>query len=216
MKYDVINSGYCGHNSRDILLRLDDILGQKPDMIILMVGSNDFLNSYNSLSEAEYAKNLETIICNIKNADIELILMTLPPCYSPYVLKRHPESFFTKYGPDEKICEANAIIRGMSQKYDVHLTDINRMLASKGNIGTGKYSFLRNVANSGDEDGLHLTAAGYRIIASGIYNEINDRCNIRKIICLGDSITYGIHMKGAGTSDGTTYPAYLSKLLNHS
>ena len=33
-------------------------------------------------------------------------------------------------------------------------------------------------------------------------------------MCLGDSITFGAHMPGQGTTCGETYPAWLSVMLN--
>ena len=214
LSIEIVNSGFCGYNSHDILISLDGILKSKPDLIVLMVGSNDFLNSDNSLSATEYAENLDAIICKVKSVGVNLVLMTLPPCYSTYVTKRHPKYFFAEQEPDEKICQANGIVYEMSRKHGLRLVDINRVLVSKGDIGECRCSLVRNIVNSGDEDGLHLTAAGYKIIATEIYNEIKEYQDVRKIICLGDSITYGIHMRGAGTSNGATYPAYLFSLFH--
>ena len=36
-----------------------------------------------------------------------------------------------------------------------------------------------------------------------------------KVACVGDSITYGQYMTGAGTADGDAYPGQLRSLLNN-
>jgi len=46
VKGQVINSGIKGNTTTDILGRLKkDVLDKKPDLVILMVGTNDMLNS---------------------------------------------------------------------------------------------------------------------------------------------------------------------------
>ncbi|WP_372934509.1 hypothetical protein [Mariniphaga sediminis] len=37
-----------------------------------------------------------------------------------------------------------------------------------------------------------------------------------KIICFGDSLTFGVYMKGEGTAEGDTYPAILKQLITRS
>jgi len=64
-------------------------------------------------------------------------------------------------------------------------------------------------------DGVHPTKAGYRIIATAVYQAIKtnypEACNI---ICFGDSITFGCQMPGQGTTEGDSYPAILKRMMN--
>jgi lysophospholipase L1-like esterase len=78
----------------------------------------------------------------------------------------------------------------------------------------GPPSLLRNVANSGVPDGVHPTGDGYRVLASAIAQAIlAGGLPHRRIACLGDSITNGQHVPGAGTAEGETYPAWLARIL---
>jgi lysophospholipase L1-like esterase len=68
----------------------------------------------------------------------------------------------------------------------------------------------------GIEDGLHPTRDGYRLIAQEVYRYLKQHQLLKKnrrIICFGDSITYGAFMDGKGTAEGDTYPAFLKNLL---
>jgi len=74
---------------------------------------------------------------------------------------------------------------------------------------------MSNVINAGVADGVHPTSQGYALIAAVIYQAIRDyRLPAERIVCLGDSITFGAHMPGAGTATGLTYPARLVALLD--
>ena len=77
-------------------------------------------------------------------------------------------------------------------------------------------SLINNVNNSGLRDGVHPTSHGYRIIAQEIFNKLLLDGKIKKdvkIICYGDSITFGVHVAGEGTTNGETYPAFLKRMI---
>ncbi|MNY53777.1 GDSL-like Lipase/Acylhydrolase [compost metagenome] len=79
-------------------------------------------------------------------------------------------------------------------------------------------SLILNQKNFGKEDGVHPTKQGYQLIAETVYGYLKKNRLLKrgkKIICFGDSITYGAYMSGEGTSNGDTYPAFLSRLINH-
>ena len=215
-KCTVINAGVGGHNSRNLLKRLDkDVLARRPRLVVLMVGTNDVLNSRNSVPLDEYRKNLEKLIGRITSGGAKLVLMTIPSCHEPYLLERHPADFYEPDGPSGRIQKANLIIRQTAKKHKIPLVDIHEILSTKGNIGEKPEGLLRNKANSSSADGVHPTPDGYRIIAAAVYRAIREhRLPVGRIVCLGDSITFGAHVKGAGTSEGETYPAVLRRLLN--
>lgn len=68
--YHVINSGISGETTTGLSERLDWVLSQNPDIIILTSGANDAMRGI----DLEITKqNLETVIQSIKAKDIELI-----------------------------------------------------------------------------------------------------------------------------------------------
>jgi len=55
----VVNAGRGGHNSRNLLARLDrDVLAHEPTLVVVMVGTNDVLNHGNAVPLREYRANL--------------------------------------------------------------------------------------------------------------------------------------------------------------
>ncbi|VAX41983.1 hypothetical protein MNBD_PLANCTO02-1114, partial [hydrothermal vent metagenome] len=62
---------------------------------------------------------------------------------------------------------------------------------------------------------VHITPNGYQKFAELFIPVLKGKIKSGDVVvCLGDSITYGAHVKGAGTINGETYPAWLSVYLN--
>ena len=140
--------------------------------------------------------------------------MTIPPCYEPHLLTRHPAEFYGTAGPSGVIRQANEAVRSVAKESGAVLVDLNVLFTVLGEIGPGAGCVLRNEANSKSADGVHPTAAGYRLIATAVFQAIQDRqLPHAKIVCFGDSITFGANMAGAGKAEGDTYPGYLARLL---
>ena len=76
-------------------------------------------------------------------------------------------------------------------------------------------SLLRCVANTNDDDGVHLTTTGNQFLGVKVAQALSSVVvSGDKIACMGDSVTFGYLMTGAGTATGNTYPAVLSTTLN--
>lgn len=67
----VINGGVSGDTTAGGVARLDWMLADKPDFVILELGANDALRG---LDPAEARRNLETIILRIKEAGAKILL----------------------------------------------------------------------------------------------------------------------------------------------
>jgi acyl-CoA thioesterase-1 len=67
----VINGGVSGDTTAGGVARLDWMLADKPDLVILELGANDALRG---LDPAEARRNLETIILRIKEAGAKILL----------------------------------------------------------------------------------------------------------------------------------------------
>lgn len=95
--------------------------------------------------------------------------------------------------------------------------DVFSLFRERGLPKHNKDSFIRNVKNSNAEDGVHLTTKGNRYIARKVFNFLKENFLIKKnmkIICFGDSLTYGAFLDGKGTSSGSTYSSFLFEKLN--
>lgn len=215
---EILNIGFPGHNSRDLLAKFDDTVAiHKPDLVIVMAGTNDMLNSSNSQSIGNYRDNMREIIGSIRKTGAQVIIINLPPCNEAYVLKRHPQSFFGSDTPNGKISKANQILKEVCDMEKGTIVDIHSIFTGKPLNETSE-SLLRNYANSKTEDGVHPTPEGYRLIAETVFNSMKmNKIGATKIVCFGDSITYGVHVGFAGTAnpDAETYPGNLARLLQN-
>jgi lysophospholipase L1-like esterase len=204
----VINSGVGGNNTIDLLARLEsDCLVHKPGLTILMVGTND-MNSRKYIPLDAYAQNLTKIIRSILDAGSNLALMNLLPVYEPYLFTRHKPDFYLPEGHSGRLRRMNECIARTAAEFKISYLNLHHIFSKAGNVGLEQSSWIRNEANSNTMDGLHPTAEGYRVIGLAVYKHLVDHALIAdKIVCLGDSITYG---------DGgeQSYPAWLNKLLN--
>lgn len=205
----VINAGIGGNNTQDLLARIDeDCISYKPDLTVLMVGTND-MNSVKYIPLDQYKANLEKIIDILLRSKSQVLLMNILPLYEPYLLTRHPQSFYAPEGPAGRLKAVNKVIDQVAIEKHVSFLDIHHIFETIGNIGTDESSYIRNMANSNLTDGIHPTPDGYRAMAIAVYEKINNN-NLphKRVVCFGDSIT-----KGDGSIDNKSYPAYLKKLL---
>lgn len=205
----VVNAGKSGNNTKDLLKRLQtDCLDHKPDLTILMVGTND-MNNGKYVPLDKYRQNLEQLVTAIKRNGSQVLLMTILPFYEPYLLTRHPAEFFGAEGPSGRRTALNNTIREVAAAQKTSLLDIGALFEKVGKIGTHKDCLLRNEINSGKTDGVHPTPNGYRFLALAVSQFISyHNLPQQRIVCFGDSIT-----RGDGSVDGESYPAYLKKLL---
>jgi len=222
-----INAGRGGNCTRDLLKRFKGaVLAEKPDLLILMAGTNDILNHARSVPLNEYRENVATMVGQAREAGCRVLLMTILPCHERYLLMRHPPEFYGKYaaaqgiagevGPNDLVARANDLLRGLAKEKSIPLVDTHRIFQAIGNVGESAESLIRNEANTASRDGVHPTAQGYQVIATAAYQAILDHALPHdRVVCLGDSITYGAHVVGAGTAQGHTYPGQLLRLLRY-
>jgi lysophospholipase L1-like esterase len=209
------NRGVGGDSSRDGLRRFAaDVEAARPQVLILYFGINDALNSAKLVGVDEFRANLQQMIDRARAVGVRVIILTTPnPIVAAYVRARHP----THPAPDLEAHLAlyDAAVRDLAQRNGLPLADLHGAIAARAVPPEGADSLIRNQANSQSADGVHLTAEGYRLMA-GLYAAIlKDRIHPGNlVVCLGDSITFGAHMPGAGSAQGQTYPAWLNLLLN--
>jgi lysophospholipase L1-like esterase len=212
----VTNAGHNGDNTVELLARLNkDVIVKKPQVVVLMVGTNDMLNLRNKLSMQEYTMQYQKLITAIKK-DSKLFLMTIPPIRAEYVLQRNDPKNYAPAGPQARVDSANAVIKELAAKNKCRLIDLNKILLACGGSTSDKESLFQNVNNIGVNDGVHPTANGYKVIGTAVYQAIiNTQPKATSVLCFGDSITFGYKMKGQGTTEGDCYPAVLNRLYNY-
>lgn len=206
----LINAGIAGNTTKNLLQRIGpDCLQHKPDLVIMMVGTND-MNHGKYVPLPRYKKNLELLTEKILGSGSRLLLMTILPFYEPYLLTRHPASFFEPEGAAARRKAVNDAIREVALKKRTAFFDIGDLFEKVGKIGLGADSLLRNEANVGKTDGVHPTRDGYRLMGVAVAQYIlYNHLPAQRIVCFGDSIT-----KGDGSIDKESYPAYLNKVLS--
>lgn len=207
----VRNAGIGGNNTIDMLKRIrKDCLYFNPDLTIVMAGTND-MNSVKYVPLAQYKVNMIRLLDSIQASGSKVLLMNILPFYTPYLLTRHPASFYGTEGPSGRQAAVNEALSVIAAKRHIPLLDIHYFFEKAGDIGLDKGSLIRNMANSGLTDGIHPTADGYRLIAALVYqNIISEGLPHQRVVCFGDSIT-----KGDGGTNGKSYPAYLKRLLQN-
>tara|TARA_R110002111_G_scaffold185031_3_gene250949 strand:+ start:77992 stop:78681 length:690 start_codon:yes stop_codon:yes gene_type:complete len=204
---EVINAGVGGNRSSQLLKRLDrDVLAQQPTVVVLMVGTNDRLNSGGFIDIKVYRKNVNTLIDKIQAGGANVLLMTPPPCIPELLFSRHDPKMFADQSPGERMQEVRGVLLDISKKRKIPLIDFHQYLIEHKIADQQKTSVLRNPANSGIKDGVHLTPEGYQLLAKLVAEKLSaEKLDLTKVVCFGDSLTQG--------SAKVNYPAYLREIL---
>ena len=212
------NNGVAGNTTINLLGRLEkDVLSKNADLVILMVGTNDMLNSKKLVSYDDYKLNLDKIVKEIKKTNAQVLLISPPTVDSIYLFNRHDKNLF-KEGPNQKIYKVKQIIKEVSEANNTLFVDNNLAFKTLNLPVHNEDKYIRNKKNSNVEDGVHLTPLGYKLIAENVYQFLENNNlskKYRNIICFGDSLTKGSGAKGAGTITGENYPSFLYKMLTN-
>ena len=211
----VFNAGIGGHNTRQGVERIDSLLLQyKPTILVIGYCANDSVNSKALVPEPEFKDNLARMITLArKNGVRTIVLNACNPCIDSCVNARH--QYNDDLQPSERIRNYNQFIAETAAAHQVIFNDFHAAVMRKGGATENPESLIRNAANSKSNDGLHLTPDGARFLAETVVDALDGKVGKDdRILCLGDSITYGASLVGAGTVTGQTYPAWLKTLLN--
>lgn len=214
---DIINSGVGGGSSTDCLRRFDrDVIEQKPDVVVMLIGTNDAVNPRKLAPLSTYRENMKAMVSKAKAAGIKVVLVTPPPCVEEVVYLRHDQNVYEGHGPAKRLEEVAAAVRELAAAEGVPLADFRALLLERNLADAEATSVIRNLKNANAKDGVHPTPEGYQILGQLVYDTLKGAGldTVSKIVCLGDSITQGANMKGVGTITGDPYPAVLHRLLN--
>lgn len=211
----VFNKGIPGNNSEQGLQRFQkDVLDCKPNHLVLYFGINDALNTKKILPVDQFVENMQSMInLALTNGVQTVVLVTPNLVIDKYIAMRHPNH---PGNFQECLNDYDTAIRKLATKNNLLLADLRKLCENHVPVDSIT-SLVRNETNSNSIDGTHLTKKGYEQLAQTISSLLYDRVKPgEKIVCLGDSITFGVRMNGAGTATGETYPAVMATLLNSS
>jgi lysophospholipase L1-like esterase len=198
----VYNKGSLGQNSESGRKKLEaDVLQLKPDYVLIYIGMNDVINDHFFTPLDKYLENMTWIIDQARRAGIKPVICTLHHCVETEIYKHHSRDKFGQETPNSKMDRYNAALRKLAVEQKIGLADFNARTDQ-----VAQSEFL-------SQDGVHLSASGNRLLAKTFFDVIKPQLRGgEKIVCYGDSLTYGFGNKGASTTEGETYPAMLLEL----
>lgn len=213
----VLNKGTPGNITKDLLVRVyRDVIVHKPDVVVLLIGTNDLLNTRKMVSMTEYYNNIEQLADSLLSHNIHLVVVSPPTVDTLYLYQRHDASLYPA-PPLQLLESARDTIETLCLRKNLLFVDLFTHLMEMGVPLHEEDYIIRNRMNSGESDGIHFTIEGNRLLAQLVYGKLKENfgelINL-KIICFGDSITFGVYMKGRGTAEGDTYPAVLKRLIH--
>lgn len=101
--------------------------------------------------------------------------------------------------PNDLIDRYNQALLGVAQERHVAVADFAQALDAAGGPTLEMST-----------DGLHLTAAGNRLLAQTFFQAMPAEIP-NGVVCLGDSLTYGVPLRTAARDSDETYPAQLKR-----
>ena len=140
LPYKVINAGVSGETSAGGRSRIDLLLDQQIDVFVLELGANDILRG---ISPDHTAANLQAIVEKVKSRYPEARMLLLGmelPAWIPGALVANFRRIFRKVAHDNGMALVPFMLDGVAGEPHLNL-----------------------------HDGIHPTAAGYRIIADKIW-----------------------------------------------
>ena len=211
----VYNAGIPGDTTAELLQRFDrDVAVHQPDVVCLLIGSNDMLYPGHMLELDEFRSNLENLLDRISDLDSGVILMTAPRFITSLLLENYPDTAAHPQSPEKRLEQLNCTIREVALLRGIAVVDLYKLIDP---VDESPESMILNWANSRRRDGMHLTAAGNEAAARAAAGVCRRRFpEAGCIVWLGDSLTYGVYMPGKGSAraDAQTYPGILCKLLS--
>jgi lysophospholipase L1-like esterase len=192
----VVNAGIPGQNSADGRARFArDVLARQPSVLLLFFGGNDALNPGAFVAIDAYVANMAWMIDQARAHDIVPVVSTILHVDTARLRAQHqalgPEE------PNDRIDRYNRALLEMIREKQVALADFAQALDAAGGPTPAM-----------SPDGLHLTAAGNRLLAQTFFRAMPLDIS-RGVVCLGDSLTYGVPLRTAAIDSDETYPAQL-------
>ena len=156
VKFEFLNRGIGGDRACDLAARVDkDVVAEKPDVAVVLVGINDVWRKYDSGAEFDldaFAAAYEEVLRKIKDCGAKLIVVE-PFLFDVPDKKRVRREFDPMLG----------VIRDLAEKYADAFVPLDEMFAGVSQcVGIAAYS----------ADGVHPTHRAARLIADNLIKKI--------------------------------------------
>jgi acyl-CoA thioesterase-1 len=151
VKARVINAGRNGDSTLDALNRIEGVLSQKPDAVIVEFGANDVLQAFHEMRAPDteaMRENLAAIVEKLKPGS-KVFLVRF---YSPQMIADFSG------GNEDLLYALDRLFASLKAEYGVELI---------GNMWDGVWGDLSLMY-----DGIHPNAAGYRVMADNYFNAL--------------------------------------------
>ncbi|HEY9062194.1 MAG TPA: GDSL-type esterase/lipase family protein [Pseudobacteroides sp.] len=147
---NLINKGVSANTTKDALKRVNDVIGNKPDKVFIMLGTNDI---WTLREEEDIMDNYNEIINKIRSACpyVEIIVQSVLPM-GKNALARNPDV------SNKGIESLNTRIKDMVKVCSLKYVDIGILLKDKNGNMSDKYT----------KDGVHINSSAYDLWAKKI------------------------------------------------
>lgn len=164
--FELIGAGIGGNKVYDLYLRMDnDVLAQKPDVVVIWIGVNDVWHKASSGTGTDpdkFEKFYSAILDKLLDRRIKVILCT------PAVIGEKTD--FTNM-QDGDLNAYSQIIRNLAQKFHCGLVDLREVFHT--------YELKNNPANKESgiltRDRVHLNDAGNQLVAEKMLEALDGK-----------------------------------------
>lgn len=162
--FELVSAGVSGDKVQDLLLRMQDVIAQSPDIVVLWIGVNDVWQTNNLFTEpdtSEFEKNYTTIVKTLLAKAIKLMLVT------PAVIGEKNDNSNALDGSLQKHCE---VIGSIADEFKLLLCDMHAFF----HLYEVKYNKTNAIKGILTVDGVHLNDMGNRFAAAEILKVLKD------------------------------------------
>ncbi|GER65841.1 hypothetical protein BpJC7_12780 [Weizmannia acidilactici] len=179
---EIVNRGVFNDNSDLLIKRLDkDVISEHPDAVLICIGGNDCNFKWNEVVERpdephvpivpleRYINNIKQIVKAIKDHGITPVLLTLPPL-DP---KRYYQSISTRFG--KNISHWIGMTGGIEHWHGNYNRSLKKLMKQLSVPSIDVRTAIKGAGNLREfisDDGIHLTAEGYIVMAKKIFNDL--------------------------------------------
>lgn len=159
---EIINRGISGNRARDLLARYEeDVLAHEPSLVSILIGVNDTLRAYapdfpDPTTAEAFGDTLEDLVSRILGAPCgPTVVLALP-----FVLDVNDVRVSQHEDLDPKVQK----VREVAKRHNLEVLDLSAAFAAAVKSGTSLDAVTM--------DGIHLTAAGNRVVANAWLDEV--------------------------------------------